>query len=171
MNTARRIAFGLGGNVGDSRDYCERAVLLLAALPVLKAESLVVSSFYRSPALLPDDAPSEWDQPFINQVVTLEENAKVQPEQLLAEIKQIEQLLGRQVRGHWAPREIDIDIVAIEGAEYTSETLTIPHPRAHERAFVVLPLAEIWPDCRLVGGDADGLAKAMNITKQDCQIM
>ncbi len=143
-----KIAFGLGGNVGDVRNNLRQAIRYLCALPYADAHSLKCSSLYESPALLDDDAPQEWDMPFINQVVTLECDTQ-DWEQLLRDVKEIEASIGRVARGHWAPREIDVDIIAIDGVKYKSETLTIPHEEAHKRDFVMLPLKEVWAECNV----------------------
>lgn len=141
-----KIAFGLGGNVGNVSENLKHAIRLLCALPYVDAYSLRYSSLYESPALLDHDAPSEWNMPFINQVVTLECHMQ-DWERLLHDVKNIESVIGRIKRGHWAPREIDVDIIYIDGVHYESDTLTIPHKEAHQRDFVLLPLKEIWEDC------------------------
>lgn len=169
--TTKRIAFGLGGNIGDTRALCEQAITALCALPYLDTQSLKTSSYYTSPALLPEGAPDTWDQPFINQVVTLELDSTIAdtPEIILEDVKTIEASLGRIKRGHWSPREIDIDIIAIERVNHQSEKLTIPHTEAHKRAFVVLPLAEIWEECELTNNSAGILTQLKQITAQQCK--
>ena len=147
-----KIAFGLGGNVGDTRTHLITAIRYLCALPYADSNSLCTSSLYESPALLDDNAPQDWDMPFINQVITLECNTQ-DWEQLLYDIKQIETKIGRVTRGHWAPREIDIDIIAVEGVEYQSNSLTIPHKEAWKRNFVMLPLKEVWAECQIKRGN------------------
>ena len=167
-----QVAFGLGGNVGDVRYACAVASDHLSALEYIDADSCQCSSFYSSPALLPDGAPETWDQPFINQVVLFHALSSVahKPERLLRDVKRIEQLIGRQDRGHWGPREIDIDIIAIDNVHYASGILTIPHKQAHHRAFVVKPLAEIWPDCVLANGsNAKAMLEHRDIMQQICE--
>jgi 2-amino-4-hydroxy-6-hydroxymethyldihydropteridine diphosphokinase len=144
-----RIAFGLGGNVGEVQRTLQLAVKALCDLPYADAQSLKLSGYYHSEALLDADAPAEWNMPFVNQVITLE-CAITDMEALLRDIKCIETQLGRQDRGHWGPRELDIDIIAIEHVRYHSDTLTIPHKEAHKRDFVLVPLREVWPECEVL---------------------
>uniref|UniRef100_UPI004043CD9F 2-amino-4-hydroxy-6- hydroxymethyldihydropteridine diphosphokinase n=1 Tax=Microvirga sp. G4-2 TaxID=3434467 RepID=UPI004043CD9F len=73
------------------------------------------------------------------------------PEDLLALCLRVEQELGRVRETKWGPRAIDIDILTYDDLEIDSPTLTLPHPYAAERAFVLVPLAEIAPDLRLGG--------------------
>jgi 2-amino-4-hydroxy-6-hydroxymethyldihydropteridine diphosphokinase len=103
-----------------------------------------VSSVYRSPALLPEGAPADWDQNFYNMALCGE--CALPPEELLAEVKQMEAAIGRVFRGVWGPREIDIDILAMDGLVLDSPNLCIPHKGLAERDFALLPLAEIAPD-------------------------
>lgn len=85
------------------------------------------------------------DQPdFLNQV--LEVATTLSPEELLEQIKQIEQQMGRERRVKWGERLIDIDILFYEQAVIYTEKLKIPHPFLHERNFVLIPLQEIAPD-------------------------
>lgn len=148
-----RIAFGLGSNIGDCAALLAAARQALAHLPGANPDSLRASQEYHNPALLPDNAPAEWNRPFINQVITLEASAALlsDPTALLGHIQAIEKRLGRIERGHWGPREIDIDIIAIEGRRHELPELTVPHPHAHQRLFVTEPLKEVWPDAPLAG--------------------
>jgi len=77
-------------------------------------------------------------------VVKCETN--LEPESLLKRLKQLEVQLGREQSFRWGPRLIDIDILFYNDLILESESLTIPHPRLHERAFVLVPLADIAPD-------------------------
>lgn len=133
----RKIFLGLGSNYGD------RFANLCAARNTLKMHMSILqcSSVYEAPALLPENAPADWDIPFLNAVIGAETN--LDPLALLALIKNIEQQLGRQNRGHWSPREIDIDILWMEGGEMQTDTLTIPHKEMLKRDFVMVPLSEI----------------------------
>src|SRR5690606_5573183 len=73
------------------------------------------------------------------------------PRQLLERCQEIEARVGRIPRGRWAPREIDIDLLAFEGQAFRDAELTLPHPGLHERQFVLVPLAELDPDAVLPG--------------------
>lgn len=141
------VLLALGSNLGDRADYIRRAFMLLER----KIKISAISSLYETPALLPEKSPKEWNIPFLNVVIS--GKVSMLPEELLREVKSIEQSLGRQDRGRWGPREIDIDILDMGGREYSSETLQLPHPHMLSRAFVMVPLAEIAPEwkCPLPG--------------------
>lgn len=102
-----------------------------------------VSSGYSSKAMLPDNAPSGWNQDFINCVIDAE--SRHEPEELLPMLKRIEQHLGRKNTERWAPRQIDIDIIDYEDRPLNSDDLKIPHPGMLKRSFVVEPLKELFP--------------------------
>lgn len=123
----------LGANLGDARAALLRAMRDIATLP---ATTLVRrSSLYRS-APVASTGPD-----YINAVV--EVATGLTPPQLLLQLQQLEQRAGR-VRPHLnAPRTLDLDIVLYGDLCVSSETLVIPHPRMNERAFVLVPLAEI----------------------------
>jgi 2-amino-4-hydroxy-6-hydroxymethyldihydropteridine diphosphokinase len=93
----------------------------------------------------------ETDQgPFLNLVALV--HSSLEPLALLAEAKRIERELGRQPRRRWGPREIDIDLLLSAGLEMATPDLTVPHPALADRAFVLIPLAELDPDVRLPDG-------------------
>lgn len=138
-----KAVLGLGSNSGDRLHFLRTAILLLRN--TVKVSE--VSALYESEALLPDDAPTSWNQPFLNLALVCETELK--PAELLAALKGIEKRLGRTPRGRWAPREIDIDILLIESMVYESESLKIPHPGLYFRPFVLLPLADLVPDWKL----------------------
>ncbi len=122
----------LGSNLGD------RAANLQAALDLLAergAPAARVSFVWETP-------PVPADQPrYLNAAVAVE--TELTPQDLLAVAKEVERLLGRRPTGHWRPRPIDIDVLFCGERQVASETLTVPHPRIAERAFVLLPLAEV----------------------------
>ncbi len=127
------IYLSLGSNIGDSKGY------LLSAIGELKKADLsllAVSRLYQTKAV----GYTEQDD-FLNIAVKIE--TKMSADQLLSIINHIEQTLGRKRLIHWGPRTIDIDIIWQEGFTSDSERLTIPHPRAFERAFVVLPMLDL----------------------------
>lgn len=147
-----RISLGLGSNIGERAEYLRQAIDYLLAVEGVDADFLQQSSIIETPAMLPENAPKEWNIPFLNQVVVMQVDAVDNPEYWLQEAKRIEQEIGRVQRGHWSPREIDIDIIAIEGRNWISSILQLPHPQAHHRHFVVQPLCEIWQECMLGNG-------------------
>ena len=139
------LVLGLGSNIGARADYLVRAVTALQEAKIFIGLPLL-SSVFESPALLPENAPEDWNVPFLNMVMAGKTASS--PEDVLAQAKSIEQLLGREMRGHWAPREIDIDILAFEKRLIDQPQLQVPHPGMMERDFVLLPLAEILPGWR-----------------------
>ena len=102
------------------------------------------SSPYRS---APVDAPGQPD--YINAVAGSE--TRLAPAQLLEAMLGVERRRGRIREYHNAPRILDLDLLLYENLECHERGLTLPHPRMHERAFVLLPLQEIAPDCRIPG--------------------
>ncbi len=128
---------GLGANIGNPPAQLEEALLRLdqhAQIMVTKRSSLLFN---------PPWGKKEQNH-FLNQVVAIQTSLAAQD--LLAACLTIEADMGR-IRGEkWGPRLIDIDLIAYERLEINSETLTVPHPFAHQRSFVMSPLREIAPD-------------------------
>jgi 2-amino-4-hydroxy-6-hydroxymethyldihydropteridine diphosphokinase len=124
----------LGTNLGD------RLVNLKTALDALPPEVIVraESKKYETPAWGFEDQPA-----FLNMAVMAETD--LEPEFLLKHIKQLETRLGREPSFHWGPRLIDIDLLLYDELTLDTPQLVIPHPRLHERAFVLVPLADIAP--------------------------
>jgi 2-amino-4-hydroxy-6-hydroxymethyldihydropteridine diphosphokinase len=143
----------LGGNVGDVRDTLDRAIAALCDGTAIRL--LARSSDYRTPPWGVTDQP-----PFVNRAIMVE--TALPPLDLLARAHTIERQFGRD-RGkeqRWGPRTLDIDLIDVEGVTLNTPELTLPHPRALERAFVLAPLAGIVPDWRIAGiRVADALAK------------
>lgn len=131
------IYIGMGSNCGDREEYLRRAEEALRA----GLSDCVFSSIHESEALLPEGADTAWNMPFLNRVMG--GKTKREPLAVLHWLKQIERDLGRQPRGHWGPREIDLDLLLYDDLVMQSEVLTLPHPEMHKRDFVMLPLAEI----------------------------
>lgn len=141
----KRIIFGLGSNLGDRNFYLDEA------LRNLESELLLTnpkkSSIFKNPAMLLEGSPKEWDQEFFNIAFSADINLeKFPPLKILQTVKEIEKKLGRLDREKWAPREIDIDILVIEGLTlHIEHKLTIPHPGLFERNFFLKTVAEIEP--------------------------
>ena len=126
---------GVGANLGDAQAAVRKAIQDLAALP--QSELRAVSSLYAS-------APLDADGPdYVNAVVQLQ--TELSPQALLKALQAIEQQAGRLRPYRNAPRTLDLDILLYGDLELTRSDLHIPHPRMWQRAFVVLPLAEIAP--------------------------
>ena len=139
----KRIIFGLGSNVGDRDYYLNEAVKELKILLCLK--DLKRSNVFKNPALLLPDSPPEWNQEFFNIALSADINLeKFSPEEILRIVKEVEKKLGRKDGQRWAPREIDIDILIIEGLKIElGDTLTIPHRDLLNRDFFLLTAKEI----------------------------
>lgn len=125
----------LGANLGDARGAVVGAVAAIGQLPGTRV--VAQSSLYRT-------APVDSSGPdYINAVV--EVHTSLTAPALLGALQAIEQAAGRERPWRNAPRTLDLDILLFGDARITSETLTVPHPRMDERAFVLVPLAEIAP--------------------------
>jgi len=126
---------GVGANLGDAQAAVRKAIQDLAALP--QSELRAVSSLYAS-------APLDADGPdYVNAVVQLQ--TALSPQALLMALQAIEQQAGRLRPYRNAPRTLDLDILLYGDLQLNRSDLHIPHPRMWQRAFVVLPLAEIAP--------------------------
>ena len=142
----------LGSNLGHSADAIRHA---MARLQSLSAAPLQISSLWRT---TPVDCPAG-SPPFINAVVGLVPQAGETPESLLKKLQEMEGDFGRQAKKVLnEPRPLDLDLVAFGGETRQSERLTLPHPRAHRRRFVLQPLSEIAPELVLPG-------QTRNVTK------
>lgn len=135
------VVLGLGSNVGNRQGYLRAALSRLSAGPDPLLSQVRVSLLYESDALLKPGSPPEWDRPFINIAVVGESGYP--PRALLKAIKQIEIQIGREPRGLWAPREIDIDILDWNGIVLEDVDLQIPHPGLLERPFALLPYCDV----------------------------
>jgi 2-amino-4-hydroxy-6-hydroxymethyldihydropteridine diphosphokinase len=134
----------LGGNLGDVRVTFERAIAMLCDDAAVTLEAR--SSDYHTPPWGVTDQPT-----FLNAVIAV--TTTLSPHALLARALDCERAFGRDRthERHWGPRSIDIDILAYDDIALRDPDLTLPHPHLFERAFVLVPLAEIAPD-RLISG-------------------
>ncbi|MGD9772805.1 2-amino-4-hydroxy-6-hydroxymethyldihydropteridine diphosphokinase [Diaphorobacter sp.] len=141
---------GLGANLGDARAALRAAVHALAALPGTQLAQ--VSSLYRS-------APVDAGGPdYLNAVIRLQ--TTLAPLALLHALQAIEQAAGRQRPYRNAPRTLDLDLLVYGDVQLHSPDLTLPHPRMGERAFVLMPLAELAPQLAQSIGTASQRAQA-----------
>jgi 2-amino-4-hydroxy-6-hydroxymethyldihydropteridine diphosphokinase len=129
-----RIFVGLGSNLGDRARYLRRALSALAQLHQTTIKSC--SSVYETEPVGLKGQPK-----FLNMVVELD--SMLRPDELLHELKDIEQRVGRTVHDHWGPREIDLDILYYGGEMLNETALQVPHPEISNRRFVLVPLKEI----------------------------
>jgi 2-amino-4-hydroxy-6-hydroxymethyldihydropteridine diphosphokinase len=147
-----RAYVGIGSNIGEPRRQLQAALKELGSLPNTRITA--TSSFYRSAPLGYLDQPE-----FLNAVVELETG--LPPEALLDNLQEIETAHGRQRPFAGSPRTLDLDLLLYGDAALATPRLTVPHPRMHERAFVLRPLAEIAPEVAIPGrGPARGLLAA-----------
>jgi len=128
---------GLGSNIGDRRDNISQAIDLLAETDGIALVN--ISALYETEPEGYDD--QDW---FINAVAELD--TPISPYELLRLFKSIEQKIGRRKSIRWGPREIDLDLLLYDKLHIATSELTVPHPRMHERAFVLVPMAEIAAD-------------------------
>lgn len=136
-----KIALGLGSNVGERLQYIQDAARWISNHGVI--ENITESRIYESDAILQEGAPDDWDRPYLNRVVT--GNTTLSASDLLHYVKKCESELGRTYRGVWAPREIDIDILAYGSQIASNSQLRVPHKWLLQRPFALVPMAEIWP--------------------------
>jgi 2-amino-4-hydroxy-6-hydroxymethyldihydropteridine diphosphokinase len=141
---------GLGANLQHPQAQLTEAIKQISHIP--ECEVLQVSSFYQTPPWGDEDQPD-----FINAVVKI--NTSLQAIELLHQMQAIENDMGRVRKDRrWGPRLIDIDLLLFGDESIESEELTLPHPRMHERAFVLLPLYELDPLIEIPGlGTAEKL--------------
>lgn len=135
MKTAL-CAIAVGSNLGDSRTIVQSALETLAATPNIRLQ--IVSSWYQT-------APVGPPQPdYINGCAILQ--VQISPHSVLATLLKIEAQFGRTRQVRWGPRSLDLDLLLYNDLILDTPTLQIPHPRMRDRAFVLVPLAEIAPN-------------------------
>jgi 2-amino-4-hydroxy-6-hydroxymethyldihydropteridine diphosphokinase len=147
----------LGGNLGNPREQITEATYALNRTQGIRvtARSPLVESFAVTEAGIDENAPR-----YLNGVVEVE--TSLEPEELLQKTRELEQAAGRTRETRWGPRTLDIDIIAYDRIDLKTDDLTIPHPRAHERAFVLVPWSLMQPDAELPGrGRVADLAKPL----------
>ena len=150
MRVGKRVYLGLGGNQGDRLGNLRRAVKLLRELPGVEVEAL--SAVYET------EPQGYREQPeFLNMAVRI--RTTLAPLALLRETAQIEEKLARRRTVKDGPRTIDLDLLLYEGVEMGSPTLTLPHPRMRERAFVLTPLRDVWAE----EGPAPSASKSLSL--------
>jgi 2-amino-4-hydroxy-6-hydroxymethyldihydropteridine diphosphokinase len=131
------VLIGFGSNLGDSVQVCLAAIERLRIHPHIRV--IETSSLYRTKPQMLADQP--W---FINGVVLCETD--LSPEDLLDTMQHIERDFGRNREVRWGPRTLDLDLLTFGDHQINFSSLTIPHPRLHERRFVLIPLLEVAPE-------------------------
>jgi 2-amino-4-hydroxy-6-hydroxymethyldihydropteridine diphosphokinase len=134
-----KAVVALGANIGDPREQIELALTMLRAA----TEVTAVSSLYTSKAVGGPEQPD-----YINAVCIVESDLPAAD--LLSLLHGIEKTLGRERLERWGPRTIDLDLIQYGGLLSSAAELELPHPRAHERRFVLAPWQEIEPDAILL---------------------
>lgn len=130
------VYLSLGSNIGDSRAYLQQGIQ--AILAIHDVEQHAISSLYRTAAWGKTDQPD-----FYNCVLAIKTH--LTPHTILSECQRIEQACHRTRTQHWGPRTLDIDIIWINDLALITPDLIVPHPYLFQRAFVLIPLAEIDP--------------------------
>lgn len=134
-----KVVIALGSNIGDTKANLDLALTMLREATDVKQ----VSSYYSTKPVGYTDQPD-----FLNAVCIIETELPAMA--LLAMLQGIEKVMGRERKIKWGPRTIDLDIIQYGDLISKAEELTLPHPRAHERKFVLEPWHEIEPDAILL---------------------
>ena len=154
-----RYAIGLGSNLGDRLENLRAGDAGLSQLGKITARSALYETE-------PIGGPRQ--DPFLNAVVLLE--SELEPHRLLDACLEIEAQRGRERSVDWGPRTLDIDIITYDGPPLSDDRLTIPHPLAADREFVLRPLAETWPDAP-VGDDTTAREQLEEVGPQGVDLL
>ncbi len=139
----RTLAYiGLGSNLEQPLDQLQRALAELQQIP--RSNLQASASFYLSRPMGPAEQPD-----YINSVAAL--HTELSPLELLDQLQRIEQAHGRERGLRWGPRTLDIDLLLYGDQLIQNDRLSVPHPGIGERAFVLLPLAELAPELEIPG--------------------
>lgn len=152
-----RAYIGLGANQGEPLENLKSALQLIHNKPGLTVSK--VSSVYLTEPVGYEDQP--W---FYNCVAEIQTD--LTPMMLLETLQAIENELGRVRNIRWGPRTVDLDILLYDEMQVDEENLTIPHPRMKERAFVMVPLAEVAPGTRFPDGETVGVVSRRLATEK-----
>ena len=158
-----QAVLSLGGNIGDREQTQKNAISEIE--DIKDVELVSTSSFYESVAVTlsgeDENAPK-----FLNCVVKI--STKLEPKKLLKKLFEIENKHGRVRLERWGPRTLDIDIIVFGSEFVQTKSLQIPHPRAHQRGFVLIPWSEIDPEAVLPGhGSVAKLAERFRSSVQE----
>ncbi|MDQ2814521.1 MAG: 2-amino-4-hydroxy-6-hydroxymethyldihydropteridine diphosphokinase [Actinomycetota bacterium] len=142
MTGRRAVVLAIGANLGDRLGTLQECVTAIGRLP--DTDVLAISPVYRT---APVGGPAQPD--YLNAVLTV--STGLRPLELLSAAHSVEAALGRVRDIRFGPRTIDVDVISYSGELSRDPVLTLPHPRAHERAFVLAPWLDIDPDAQLPG--------------------
>lgn len=151
-----KAVLGLGANLGDAEGNLRRALECIDSL--CNTQLLRVSNFYATEAV----EVKELQPPYINCVAEIKTN--LSPHALLGACLGIESALGRVRTGYKSPRTVDIDLLIYENCSEESHELTLPHPRMMYRAFVLVPLKDLYPEGNALG--VEFLSKMSGVSDQ-----
>lgn len=135
----------LGSNIGDKKKHLKSAIDIINSNENIKLNK--ISSLYKTAPI--GYTEQDW---FLNAVIEIDTNLK--PLELLDVCQFVETELKRKRIIHWGPRTIDVDVLLFNEEEINHDRLLVPHPRMHERAFVMIPLSEINPNALVKGKTA-----------------
>ena len=141
-----RAVVALGGNLGDRHATLDEAV---RQLNEVEHVNVVAVSEYLDTIAVKIDGPDSLAPRYLNAVAIIE--TSLDAFALHARLQDIETALGRERRERWGDRTVDLDLIDFDGQVLSSETLVLPHPRAHERLFVLDPWLEIDPQAAIPG--------------------
>lgn len=154
--TSRPVVLALGSNLGDRLATLQAGIDDLAAAPGLRLAA--VSGVFETAPVGGPDQPD-----YLNAVVLGDSDLPARS--ILHHCQAAERALGRVRNEHWGPRTLDVDLIACDDEVSSDPVLTLPHPRAHLRAFVLLPWLDVDPDAHLVGfGSVAGLLAKADLT-------
>ena len=149
MSSGKRIVIAFGSNLGDREDYIRRAIDLVGEDVMIEKISTIIET---------DPVGGPEQGRYLNGVLI--GTCELSAEELMSRLLEIELTLGRVRTVQNGPRTIDLDLIDYDGVEMDTPLLTLPHPRAHQRSFVIVPWAELDPTATLVGvGDLEGIMK------------
>lgn len=151
---------GLGSNLGDKETNIKKALELLGEAPGIQVKK--VASLYRTAPLYV--TKQDW---FLNTVAEIE--TSLNAHELLSLLKDMEKKLDRTPTVRWGPRTIDLDLLLFGNDKVCSSDLVVPHPRMTERAFVMVPLAEIAPHLCVPGRGRAGELAHLLTTEQSVE--
>jgi 2-amino-4-hydroxy-6-hydroxymethyldihydropteridine diphosphokinase len=141
-----RAVIALGGNLGDRHETLDDAVTRLSGHDGI---TVVAVSSYVETVAVRIDGPDTDAPRYLNAVAIVE--TSLGAEALHGVLQEIESALGRERRERWGDRTIDLDLIDFAGQRFSTTALTVPHPRAHERLFVLEPWLEIDPQATIPG--------------------
>lgn len=139
MKRKKQIALGIGSNLGDRLRHLQKGLALLSPF----MEEVQVSTVFETKAELLPGSPPEWDLPFYNCVAI--GKVALTPRELLGKLKEIEEQVAPRAAQKWAPRALDLDILAYEEEVIDEEGLSIPHSELLNRPFALQPMAQLLP--------------------------